>query len=403
MMRERAFLCLFVLGACAGEGSQSEAARAPVESGHLTQGTKLQGTKLQGTKLQGTKLQGTKLQGTKLQGTKLQGTVLSGFALVPPDGDDPALGGGWEFHGIGTCAAGASVAMSGGGGANVRVCEGRFMCAVGAPAEMTAGVGSAAFVCPTGGAYTVLADADAALTASVGTFPLTYPVAGMDLVGATLVGLDDTGGEIELRVDAVDVDPEVAAGDVLLYTILYRNSVTGAWESICDADADGVRKSIPIAGTWDDSGAHAASTTLITFGCTVGVLAKCTRWGYRPWVYPEHHQACTRMARADYCGDGVSHTYDGTAIDVWDSIPIQSRTPGGGMLYEASWTTSGAYCVSKWRWDLDGVALLLECPWKIALPTLQDLLAGCLVKLTWASQPSIRTNNDSYIGLSPLP
>ena len=384
MMRgRRSWLCLCVLGACAAEGPSFEAARASVQSGAVTQGTKL--------------------QGTKLQGTKLQGTVLSGFALVPPDGNDPNLGPGWEFYGIGTCAAGASVNVSGGGGANVRVCEGRYTCAVGATAQLAAGVGSAAFACPTGGAYTVLADADTTLTASAGTFPLTYPVAGTDLVGATLIGLDDTGGTIELRVDAVDVDPEVAAGDVLLYTIVYPNPATGAWENICEADADGVQKSIPMAGTWDDTGAHQDSTTLITFGCTGGVLAKCTRWGYRPWVYPDHHQACTRMARADYCGDGVPHTYDGTLIDVWDSIPIQTRNPSLGMLFEASWTTSGAYCVSKWRWDLDGVGLLLECPSKVALPSLQDTLAGCLVKLTSAPRSSIRTNNDSYIGLSPLP
>ena len=30
------------------------------------------------------------------------------------------------------------------------------------------------------------------------------------------------------------------------------------------------------------------------------------------------HEACVRMVRADYCGDGRSHTVDGMAIDVWD-------------------------------------------------------------------------------------
>src|SRR5262245_5452792 len=215
MMRERWFLCLFVLGACAGEGPLPETARASSESGYVTQGTKLQGTKLQGTKLQGTKLQGTKLQGTKLQGTKLQGTVLSGFALVPPDAADPDLGG-FALAGVGTCSGG-SIGVSGGGSANVRVCDGRYACAAGAPQQIAAGVGSAAFACPAGGAYTVLLDEDdddVTLAASAGTFPLTYPVAGMDLVGATLIGLTDTGGEIELHVEAVDIDAEVATGDV---------------------------------------------------------------------------------------------------------------------------------------------------------------------------------------------
>ena len=38
------------------------------------------------------------------------------------------------------------------------------------------------------------------------------------------------------------------------------------------------------------------------------------------------HQACTRLVRADYCGNGVYHTATGTSIDVYDSLNIQTRT-----------------------------------------------------------------------------
>ena len=63
--------------------------------------------------------------------------------------------------------------------------------------------------------------------------------------------------------------------------------------------------------------------------CSAGVVAKCMRWGYSP--YGDHDQAgdrfnaCLRMARADYCGDGVATTRDGTSINVFDTLGIQTR------------------------------------------------------------------------------
>ena len=44
-----------------------------------------------------------------------------------------------------------------------------------------------------------------------------------------------------------------------------------------------MREALPLTGTWDERGAH-LETAEFTFGCTSGVLAKCVRWGYRPWL-----------------------------------------------------------------------------------------------------------------------
>ena len=56
------------------------------------------------------------------------------------------------------------------------------------------------------------------------------------------------------------------------------------------------------------------------------------------------------MARADYCGDGASHTLDGTWIDIYDGLGIQKKTlDDDGMMFEASWSVNGATCVSKPR------------------------------------------------------
>jgi catechol 2,3-dioxygenase-like lactoylglutathione lyase family enzyme len=299
----------------------------------------------------------------------------------------------------------------------IRACAGRGTClsaaAIAANDDACGSSGSSvSFACPAGGSYTILvgnhdSQQHASITpaAATGPFPLTYPVSGMDFIGATLFGVDAAGNEIEFLVNDIELDPESPSGDVLLYTLLFRDPNTGVWDNACEPDLDGVQSAIPMHGVWDDLGARHESDTLVTFGCVSGVLAKCIRWGYRPWTVNgrdliPYHQACTRMARADYCGDGVSHTLDGTLIDIWDAIGIQQRTPGSGMLFEASWVESGAYCVSKWRWNIDGVALLLECPEKIAIPSLQDVLAGCLVKLATAGRSAIRTNNDSYVGIS---
>jgi len=61
------------------------------------------------------------------------------------------------------------------------------------------------------------------------------------------------------------------------------------------------------------------------------VIAKCYRWGYRPWVtgygdLATMHWTCTRLARADYCGDGVPHTRNGTTINVWTACRRPARS-----------------------------------------------------------------------------
>ena len=422
---------------CAGRDPIRHETEA-LASGALAQGTKMQGTKMQGTKMQGTKMQGTKMQGTKMQGTHLEGTALVGQALVLPASDpslspcDPPAAGlardcGWQVGGIGTCQPGVSVTVgtaatcgpgSCAGDSLVRVCRDQAACGPGSAGEIAANdnacggtCSSVTFACPASGSYTVLvgnqaSDSSDDITpgASTGSFPLTVPVAGEGFIGATLEGIDENGAPFDILIADIETDPDDPSGEILLYTLLVQ-ATDGTMQNLCETDADGIAAATFLAGTWDDSGARNGATDLVTIGCTVGVLAKCMRWGYKPWktvngiALADHHQACTRMARADYCGDGLPHTHDGTLIDVWDSVPIQQRDPVLGMLYEASWTTAGAYCVSKGRWNLDGATILLECPWRLSTPSLTDILNGCLVKLTTSARSAIRTNNLSYLEL----
>src|SRR5207244_436258 len=72
--------------------------------------------------------------------------------------------------------------------------------------------------------------------------------------------------------------------------------------------------------------------------CTSGAQGKCVRFGYHPWESApdgrpmrDYFDACVRMLRAEYCGDGHGWTRDGTFVDIWDDHGIRktdaTRTP----------------------------------------------------------------------------
>jgi ADYC domain len=84
--------------------------------------------------------------------------------------------------------------------------------------------------------------------------------------------------------------------------------------------------------------------------------------GYKPWRkalvcakgqgctkvnLADHHQACTRMLRADYCGDGTSYTVDDVEINVYDGLGI--RVDSEAWASEAEWDADGALCLSSPR------------------------------------------------------
>lgn len=73
--------------------------------------------------------------------------------------------------------------------------------------------------------------------------------------------------------------------------------------------------------------------------------AKCDGFGYG--ALPDHHAACVRMIRADYCGDGESWTQDGTEINLYDSLGI--NTDSADWSVDAEWTPAGARCVNQIR------------------------------------------------------
>ena len=252
--------------------------------------------------------------------------------------------------------------------------------------------------------------------------------------GLTLRGAALAGARFFAQVRNLDVEPPVAAlveyrivavsseltsydptrtGSTYLYTLEQRVD-DEAWSPACSADGDGRRVAIPIAATFDERGDRVESGTLFTFACTSGVIAKCYRWGYRPWLtgygganMADMHWTCTRVARADYCGNGQSHTHDGTWINLWDNLPapgpIQRHglLPPLGMIFEAGWNTGGAVCMSRARWLLGGQTLIdiaALCPDRLVPLGLGETVCDTVGQVL-GHAPDAKLFNEAYLNL----
>jgi hypothetical protein len=197
---------------------------------------------------------------------------------------------------------------------------------------------------------------------------------GADLVLAEMTGTLKDGSTLPLRID--DIVQTQGDTEILRYWVRYWSG--SGWSPLCGTDKEGNDIfAIPLSGTWDDTGAHKASTTELTFACDGAALAKCAlTLGYKPWTSVEEchpqqgcapvpvaemHQACTRMLRADYCGDGVSHTQDGVLINVWDNFGIEVADPTPhGFALEADWTPNGARHIHHTRLGTDATQIYIE-------------------------------------------
>jgi hypothetical protein len=220
----------------------------------------------------------------------------------------------------------------------------------------------------------------AIVTKQTPTGVVSVPLRGVELKGAIFPALK-SGKTIKVRIDAVEENPiwsiTGAPFDATGKTFFYQTSylipgvppAVDTWATLCKPNGNGDTSAVPVAATWNASGARVESTSLFTLGCVSGVIAKCEGWGYQPWMpdrelsgHPsvsmrDVHQTCTRTARADYCGNGVAHTYNDTHVNVFDllSPPVKVDDQNEGaphqMFYESAWRTNGAVCLSKPRWD----------------------------------------------------
>lgn len=187
------------------------------------------------------------------------------------------------------------------------------------------------------------------------------------LAGLTLsLAVPDSTGlfstSYTLRItSAASVDSQYS--DVDGYQVDYQadSLLGGAWSSYCRGASGESQRAVFYQGSqWNPmDGARSDGTNLVTMTCESGSVAKCMRWGYRPWgtsqlasgqptSLRDYHQACIHMKRASYCGDSHANTVDGTSITIRDFLSPQINS-GSLDTIEALWTTTGAICVSNRR------------------------------------------------------
>jgi hypothetical protein len=133
------------------------------------------------------------------------------------------------------------------------------------------------------------------------------------------------------RIDAAKRD----ASEIWLYRLTLVG-VSGPESAFCTKDTRGEDWALPFIDEHGD----------IAFTCTSGAIGKCILWGYPP-TRREVHDACVRMVRADYGGDGTSLTRDGTLIAFCDRVGVHPCKDVPSI--EAGWFEGGAVCVSRPR------------------------------------------------------
>jgi hypothetical protein len=235
------------------------------------------------------------------------------------------------------------------------------------------------------------------------------PTAG-GVVGTVLQGADSQGRPVEVAI--CDAEPSSEDPEVTWYRIEAWNALAQEWENPCVAlDRVPHPRALAVRGVWDASGAHQDTPGKLTFACENGAITKCVVWGYKPWAtrrgqsLADLHQACTRMARADYCGNGRSHTHQDTGIDMYDRLGLMTRTTEASAewdpsraSFEAAWAPDGATCLARTR---DGRALatiLEECPERFRANAGTELGGGdrCEVQRTDVGPGTALLRNQSY-------
>ncbi len=409
------FVALTLTGCGVATSSTAESVGSTRQAGYQRQGYQRQGYQRQGFELGVGAVKGFSLKSLLRAPAALfdSASVVEGTLVVQ---ESPFLGTtaslsacgsfswglarscGWQEVGVGTCKPGdwVSIADRGPDDSMLRACEGATPCEGGTALAANDDFGGArqatvAFQCPPSGAFNLLAGA------YVSGGPLTlrpdatgadrFPVlVTRDLKGSTLSAVDFanqttsvriTGvfpelSEAQLRAYGVTPGNLPVAGVTLRYGVEVFDEKNGQWGPLCGPDLDeqdAASRSLALVtpGWWDAKATRQDDEPdLFTFSCRPGVITKCYRWGYRPWgpaavdqgSYREAHQTCTRLARADYCGNGDSWTQLDTEVIVYDDDGVQLRgtaadvaqAADAGIVFEAAWVTGGATCLSHTRW-----------------------------------------------------
>lgn len=170
---------------------------------------------------------------------------------------------------------------------------------------------------------------------------------GDDFVGSLwTVEVEETSTKEVMEVIQFLPDPTAAR-----YTFIATATSQGVTDTkvyTCPKEEDTGEFSVVIFGDLDvdpDKGTHMERSKTMYFACSAAAVGKAAVWGYSPWATDEAtHQTASRAVRADYCGDGVSYTYQGTPLQLTDAFGINQFSDPQAET-EAMWGPEGAQCI----------------------------------------------------------
>ncbi|MBC7973862.1 MAG: hypothetical protein H7138_02670, partial [Myxococcales bacterium] len=192
-------------------------------------------------------------------------------------------------------------------------------------------------------------------TKVVNTELVAGAVSGSAFTGVTFSGTD---GATTLEMRIAQVIPPSVDDQRWQYVIEQRRPGSQIWEQACDSPPplfptgepqNNPPRALAMPGMWFGP-LYWVQSSLVTLSCESGVAAKCDGWGFpvtKQWpnitknglptfaTGADMMQACSRMARADYCAGGMPNTLDGTPIRIDDVFT--GVQPHDGFTFEAAW------------------------------------------------------------------
>jgi len=338
---------------CGGNSSEALAptsAQLVTDNGLLLNGLTLNGLTLNGLTLNGLTLNGLTLNGLTLNGLTLNGLTLNGLTL-----------NGLTLNGTGQNGITLNGITLNGITLNGITLNGLFLTG---PNNKV-------------GSYSGISVKNVAINNSEIQITLSnnQVISGTQVIGAALVAIQEGPKPViyVFRINNAYIDTSNPFDDTWHYYVTVASTANPTPTALCLDENNQPTDLVPLMGMyWNTTdGSMVQQPNAVTLACTGGAIEKCVGFGYRPWAngtscigwsneqfcWPvslvDYLQACTRMIRADYCGNGTSYTVDGTVLNIYDylSPPIQSfaTNTGENWQFEARWTPDGAMCLTKPR------------------------------------------------------
>lgn len=181
--------------------------------------------------------------------------------------------------------------------------------------------------------------------------------------------------QVKTRIEDV-IEKVTPTGDsMFFYQLALFDTASQQWQPYCEKDPKGQQLALLYYGDVDKQRGYQPGSQ-ISITCSAGVIAKCMTWGYSPYAKRPNAVAlfntCLHMARADYCGNGIGYTRNGTLINIYDRFGIQKKEEATEkdepLAFEAAWGENGALCVhhSRIQENIDIERLIAVCPEKFS-------------------------------------